>query len=171
MSHRAVALRPEASREHAQRDALVTLAGIALLLATLIYMFSRPAGSSWLLPAPLNFGILLDMGTAGQGLPTLFHAYAFVLLSAAVLRPRLRVLCALCMSWFVLEAAFELGQLPAIAHLLETVLPDSLARGQLLRYFQLGVFDPLDVVFALVGVVAAGITVVVVFDTAGEHRS
>lgn len=160
---RADADRIETRREHARRGPLVILAGLALLLGTFMYMVARPAGVAWLLPAPLNFGTLFDIGIAGHGLPTLLHAYAFLLLSAAVLRPRRPGLYTLCAGGFALEALFELGQHPAVARLLEATLPAGADHapllGRLLRYFQHGVFDPLDLACAFLGVAAAGITV------------
>ena len=145
---------------------ILILAGLALLAGTLLYMVARPAGAAWLLPAPLNFGTLIDIGAAGHGLPTLLHAYAFVLLCAAVLRPRRPGLYALGAGWFALETLFELGQHPAVARLIESLLPagaaDTPLLGRLLRYFQHGVFDPLDIACAFAGVTAAGITVFVI---------
>lgn len=174
MHQRTAADRIDTRHDCTRRGPLVMLAGSALLLGTLLYMFGRPAGAAWLLPAPLQHGLLLDLGAAGHGLPTLLHAYAFVLLCAAALRPHLPALGALCAGWFTLETLFELGQHPAIARLLEAALPAGSGAapgvGQVMRYFQHGVFDPLDIACALLGVVAAGVTVFLVTQPRRDHH-
>ena len=54
-------------------------------------------------------------GIVGHSLPTFAHVFAFSLLTAALLTGERKTAITVCLGWFVVEAAFEVGQHPAIA--------------------------------------------------------
>lgn len=141
------------------REAALWAAGLtALLLGTLVYVTDRAAGSAWLLPTldwPAGRGWF---GAAAPWLPSAVHAFAFALLSAALLPPRRSMYAMACAAWVAIDLAFETGQHPAIAtelsmHL-ESALPAAIAQ-PLARYFRAGTFDPADLGAVLLGGLAA----------------
>jgi hypothetical protein len=86
-------------------------------------------------------------------LPTLLHTAAFVLLSLAVCAPWPRLAPVVCAGWVLLEAAFELLQLDAVAH-----MPALQALGRaepLVRAYLNGRFDPFDILAAVCGALVA----------------
>ena len=130
---------------------LLAYAVIALLAGVAYYWVTRPSGSALFLTLlPLFPEGLSPMSlTRWSGwLPSLFHVFAFALLTCLVLGRR-HILFA-CLLWGVINALFEFGQaLPA-----ETLagMPDLF---NLRSYFSHGVFDPLDLVACMVGAWAA----------------
>jgi DNA-binding beta-propeller fold protein YncE len=69
-------------------------------------------------------------------------------------------------AWFVIASLFELGQHPSISPLIAASLPAGFAHVPVLdntaAYFLKGTFDPLDFLAIVLGIVAAGLTVVLV---------
>lgn len=111
----------------------LTTGSAALLLGALVYLAARAPGSSaaalgWLPPLPAAWAPLLGP------LPSLLHAFAFTLLTTALLGPRRVFLAALL--WTGIDAAFEIAQHPAIGRV-----------G--------GTFDPLDLLAAATGALLA----------------
>lgn len=158
---------------HRKVSLLAFAAVLAFLLGTAVYVFDRPAGTAYLLPAWLNlqgsgvrpFGAFGDLGAlgafggVGASLPTLAHAFAFSLLTALVL-PRGAGFAALaCGGWALLETLFELGQHPSVSPLLARAIGERFngipVLDHLVPYFSGGVFDPVDVLFGLLGALAA----------------
>ena len=133
-------------------------AAAALALGLLVYLADRPAGTAWLLP--LAGALRGEHGPANLApwLPTAVHAFAFALLSAALLPPRALLRMLACGGWVLVDLAFEAGQHPAVAAGLaarvESALPPALAQ-PLARYFVAGTFDPADLAAATLGGAAA----------------
>jgi hypothetical protein len=144
---------------------LVALALLALTTGVFVYLLDRPAGSAELIPAVLQLST--DEGRAfgpsGDWLPSLVHVYAFILLTAAVMRPSPRNLLLVCTGWLVIEAFFELIQHPAVTQLLVDQASSWSGRLPVLAtlhdYAVSGAFDPMDLVGLALGVVAAYLTV------------
>lgn len=134
---------------------------LALLLGTAVYVFDRPAGTAYLLPAWLSLqdSGVRPFGAFGASLPTLAHAFAFSLLTALVL-PRGAGNAALaCGGWAALETLFELGQHPSVSPLLARAIGERFSGipvlDHVVPYFKGGVFDGMDVLFGLLGALAA----------------
>ncbi len=148
-----------------RKVSLVAFAAVlAFLLGTAVYVFDRPAGTAYLLPAWLSlqdsgvrpFGAF---GAFGDSLPTLAHAFAFSLLTALVLPRGVGYAALACGGWALLETLFELGQHPSISPLLARAIGERFSGipvlDHLVPYFSGGVFDGMDVLFGLLGALAA----------------
>ncbi len=132
----------------------------ALLLGTMVYVVDRPGDHSFVPSAislfpftPRVFGVL------GHSLPTFTHVFAFCLFTAALLSHAKRTAITVCLGWFLVEVAFELGQHPALALALSTAMPPWFAGLPILNnsasYFLHGTFDPLDMLAIASGALAA----------------
>lgn len=139
----------------------VTLTGAAaaaLALGLLVYLGDRPAGTAWLLPYAGGWRGLHGLGSVTTWLPSAVHAFAFALLSAALLPPRAALRNLACVGWVIVDLAFEAGQQPSVAPSLsaglEARLPASLAQ-PLARYFVGGTFDRADLAATVLGGAAA----------------
>lgn len=112
----------------------------ALALGVLVYALDRPAGSVAFLPV----GMAYDSGFLGPlagPLPTFLHVLAFSLMTVAFLDPTRRARLAACGAWAGINWLFEAAQHPAFMEITGTGMP--------------GVFDPLDLLAALLGAAAA----------------
>lgn len=136
-------------------------ASLALLAGVMVYVSARAPGSAWFLPASWSMALpwperLLPL--AGN-LPSFFHTLGFCLLLSLSAGAGRQGAAWLCGTWFVVEAAFETGQHPAVSPWLVAHLPAWMDQVWLLErsrsYFSAGVFDPLDMVAAAAGAVAA----------------
>lgn len=112
----------------------------ALALGVLVYALDRPAGSVAFLPV----GMAYDSGFLGPlagPLPTFLHALAFSLMTVAFLDPTQRVRLAACGAWAGINWLFEAAQHPAFKEITGVGMP--------------GAFDPLDLLAAPLGAMAA----------------
>jgi len=134
---------------------LIALAAVVLASGAGVYVFGRPPGTAYMLPAEWTF---LGVGTAGwvAGLigswPTFAHAFAFSLMTCLVLPQRLAWVTATCLGWFLVECAFEIGQHPKVSPWLSGALEGRFVGIPVLdhlpAYFSRGHFDPADIVAA-----------------------
>ena len=145
-----------------ERRSDVSLLALALLLLTsgiLVYLFDR-GGVAYFLPdrvaghaGPAIFGPL------GDYLPTFVHSFAFILITAAILRPWPRLLPAICATWFVIECLFEVGQLATLDGRIASAVPAWFDGVPVLEvttdYFIRGTYDVLDLVSIGLGTVIA----------------
>lgn len=140
---------------------LGALALAALMAGTLFYLVGRDPGAIYLLP---DYRQVSYPGGPVQeflcgSLPTFLHVYAFILLSALVLPPSRRVLLGVCGFWVLIEVFFEVGQSDALAKGIAATLPAWFQHLPVFeatdRYFLNGTFDPLDLVFLVLGAIAA----------------
>ncbi len=131
-----------------------------LLLGTMVYVVDRPGDQSFV-PGDLSLFHLTPpvFGVIGHSLPTFAHVFAFCLLTAALLSHAKRTAITVCLGWFLVEAAFELGQHSALALALLTAMPPWFAGLPILNksanYFLHGTFDPLDMLAIALGALAA----------------
>jgi hypothetical protein len=161
-----------------KRDAVVTgnysrfctanipqiLAGLgALSLGALVYLFGRSPESygfgvfvmghtSFIPPHRVWFGVLAD------NLPSFTHVFAFSLMTAGLLGLRKRGNLLICLLWFLIDTAFEIGQglkWISLAITPEWVKVHPLPMANLQEYFRCGTFDIRDVAACLVGALAA----------------
>ena len=133
---------------------------VALTLGTMVYLVDRPAEQSFIPSAISLFDLTPAVfGIVGHSLPTFAHVFAFSLLTAALLTGERKTAITVCLGWFVVEAAFEVGQHPLIAQWLSKVIPPWFAYPPFLDkvdgYFLHGTFDPLDMFAIALGALAA----------------
>ena len=162
-----IALWSLAAPAETRRPQQVQLASAAtiLFLGVLVYLFDRPAAEiyfvpDWWLPAD---GVADLFGSLGRHLPTFAHVYAFILITVAIIGARSRIALVICAAWFMLEAAFEIAQLDAIATPIAAHVPAWFASVPLFDtvagYFVNGRFDLLDLLSIALGALAAYATV------------
>ncbi len=142
---------------------LVAVAVVALASGVCVYVFGRPPGTAYMLPADWtffhgasNFGDLLS-----GSWPTFAHAFSFSVMTCLVLPWRSAPVTAACLGWFLVECLFEVGQHPAVApwltRLLDGVFVGVPVLDHLPAYFRRGFFDPADIAFAAAGSLLAWI--------------
>lgn len=136
--------------------ALAFTAGAALLLGTAVYLLDRPAGSAWLIPPAWQAGTPgAWFGAIGPWLPSFVHAFAFSLLTAALLPRRPGCAALACVAWGLVNALAEVGQHPAVSAQLAAGLQRAFEGAPLAarvgRYFVQGSFDTADLAAALAG--------------------
>ena len=136
----------------------------ALAAGALLYAVARPYAAAFL-PAgwhhPVLAASLLPLAAGLTGVaPTFMHALAMSLLIVVATQaetPRGRGWC--CAAVCAVEFAFEVAQHPAVAAvLLGSAMPSPVAGGidgALRLYLTRGTFDPLDLLAACVGCLAA----------------
>jgi hypothetical protein len=142
------------------------LLGVFLLvLGTGVYLLDR----SWQQLAiaqviPLTHARSPVFGVLGGSLPSFAHVCAFALLTAALLDGGRRLNQLICFGWLAVNVAFELGQHPKLATFLANAVPAWFAQIAILdktpTYFLGGTFDPLDLLFATLGALAAYLVIV-----------
>lgn len=152
---------------------LAVLGGLVLTIGILVYLADRPASQAMPLPAWPRPGGGPWFGALGQWLPSFIHPFAFSLLTAAALAPSARPRNGACAAWCAVNAAFELGQHPAVAAWLDaalrqSVLPPALGR-PLAAYFLRGRFDLGDLVAVLLGGLAAAAVLSILHEPDADH--
>jgi len=146
----------------------VLIAAVALSVGVLVYLLDRQPEHIYFLSHALTqvHAPYTLFGVAGNYLPAFLHVYAFMLLTVAVTDSSDSRLIRIGTAWFVIASLFELGQHPSISPLIAASLPAGFAHVPVLdntaAYFLKGTFDPLDFLAIVLGIVAAGLTVVLV---------
>jgi glucose/arabinose dehydrogenase len=131
-----------------------------LLLGTLVYLVDRPPEQAFV-PSAFSLCQVFPcvFGRIGQSLPTFAHVFAFSLLTAVLLGGGKRPAIAICLGWMAIEAAFELGQHPALAPALVKLIPSWFDQIPVLQktdsYFLRGTFDRGDILSIVLGALAA----------------
>jgi hypothetical protein len=138
---------------------------ITLGIGVAVYLYAR-GGDVYFVPQWIASGFSPRplFGPLGGSLPSFLHVFAFILLTAAVLRPGPRLGGAICMTWVVVDGLFEIGQLEGVRGPLVAWLPewfsDLWLLNRLAPYFQFGTFDILDLALIVTGGIAAYLYVV-----------
>ena len=140
------------TRQRGPEIKMLFLATLLLAIGIMVYALDR-AGAVHFLP---------DWTAAPTGtdhLPTFLHPLVFILITAVVLRPWLRLLPAICATWFAIECLFELGQMAPFDSRIAAALPSWFDSVPVLRitadYFTRGTYDPLDILSIGLGTVIA----------------
>ena len=147
------------TRQHRPEIGMLFLATLLLATGIMVYALDR-AGAVYFLPdwtaAPTGTAIF---GPLGDHLPTFLHPLVFILITAAVFRPWLRLLPAICAAWFAIECLFELGQMAPFDSRIAAAVPSWFDSVPVLRitadYFTRGTYDPLDILSIGLGTVIA----------------
>jgi hypothetical protein len=135
-----------------------------LLLGTLVYLLDRPADQAFV-PSALSLFEETPrvFGRLGHNLPAFTHVLAFSLLTVALLGSGKRTAFTICSGWMAINAAFELGQHPALAPTLATLIPPRFFHIPILDktqgYFLHGTFDPWDLLAIALGGLTAYVAI------------
>ena len=145
----------------------ILIGSIALLIGALVYYVDRPPGQTYFVN---RFSEDLSMhdripnlfGIVGESLPDFIHVFSFILLTAGISSCEKRGYRIICLSWLLIDSAFELGQ----KYLKEPIknLPDWFDGIPILEaiksYFILGTFDYIDLLSIVLGTFAAYIILI-----------
>jgi hypothetical protein len=145
-----------------QRRVIQLSASIAaLVVGVLVYLVDRQPANIYFVPDWLMLTTNTEpiFGNIGNHLPTFLHVFAFILLTNLIVNPASRKLLLICISWFGIEALFEIGQITFISQWIAGHVPGWWVHIPFLEntssYFVNGTFDILDLVSITVGAVTA----------------
>jgi len=140
----------------------IIIGGVALVVGSLIYLVDRPPDQTYFVFSS-NIGISLHnslpnlFGSVGKSLPAFVHVFSFILLTAGLVSCQQRGFLIICLSWFLVDSVFELGQ--KYHAWSSRTIPDWFTGIPFLEntrnYFLQGTFDFLDLVAITLGTVAA----------------
>lgn len=145
----------------------ILIGSIALLIGSLVYYIDRPPDQTYFVNRYSEDLSMHDrapnlFGTVGESLPAFIHVFSFILLTAGVSSSGKKGYRVICLTWLLIDSAFELGQ----KYLKEPIknLPDWFDGVPILEaiksYFILGTFDYMDLVSIILGTVAAYIVLI-----------
>ncbi len=139
---------------------LIGLAG--LLLGSMVYLVDRPPDQIYFLySSSINISLYNTFpnlfGVIGNSLPDFLHVFSFILITAGLISCQKRGCLIICVSWFVVDCAFELGQ--RVHTLVLKIIPDWFAGIPFLEntenYFLSGTFDVCDLTAFVFGSMTA----------------
>jgi len=134
----------------------------SLIVGTLVYLVDRsPDQTYFVFSSPFNISLFKTLpiifGSIGNNLPAFIHAFSFILITAALVSCRNRGYIIICLSWFFVDCAFELGQ--KFTSLFPKIIPEWFAGIPFLEntenYFLYGTFDFIDLAAITFGAVMA----------------
>lgn len=152
------------------RQILIGAAG--LLVGALVYLVDRPPNQTYFVS---NSGVDISLynilpnlfGFIGNSLPAFIHVFSFILITAGLIACQKRGYLIICLSWFLVDCAFEIGQ--KFKLLAVGIVPDWFEGIPLLgntqNYFINGTFDFHD----LLGITSGMIIAYFVLLTTGER--
>jgi hypothetical protein len=98
-------------------------------------------------------------GQIGGSLPAFSHAFAFSLLTAALMGRTRGAAAGACLGWLLVDSVFELGQHPAVSGKLARAMPPGLESlpilGRAGDFFLAGTFDWKDLLSIALGALVA----------------
>ena len=142
---------------------LQILIGVAgLIVGSLIYLINRPSDQTYFVyNSPINislFNIIPNVfGFIGGSLPEFIHVFSFILITAGLIFCNKRGYLIICLSWILVDSAFELGQ--KFTTWPSRIIPDWFTGIPFLEntenYFLKGTFDFIDLAAIVFGTVIA----------------
>jgi hypothetical protein len=135
---------------------------IVLLLGSFIYLVDRPPDQTYFVySSPIKITLFNTIpnvfGSIGGSLPECIHVFSFILITAGLLFSNKRGYLIICLSWFLLDAAFEVGQ--HFSTWSSKIIPDWFTGIPFLEntgnYFFHGTFDFIDLAAIAFGTVMA----------------
>ena len=129
----------------------ILIGAAGLVVGSLIYLVDRPPDQTYFVySSPINislFNIIPNLfGLIGSSLPAFIHVFSFILITAALICSQKKGYLIICLSWFLIECAFELDQ--KFNTWSSRIIPDWFAGIPFLEntgnYFSRGTFDILD---------------------------
>jgi len=145
----------------------ILIGSIALLIGALVYYIDRPPDQTYFVnryseDLSMHDSIPNLFGVVGESLPDFIHVFSFILLTAGISSCGKKGYRVICLSWLLIDSAFELGQ----KYLKQPIkdLPDWFDGIPILEaiksYFILGTFDYIDLLSIVLGTVAAYIILI-----------
>ena len=140
---------------------LISLSLGSLFVGTLVYLLDRPPGNLALLPSNISLYAATPQifGIMGQWLPSFVHVFSLILLTVGVAGLRNAASIVTCLSWFLVDAAFELSQHPALSQFATNAVLEINMSTQVsdhfVSYLQSGIFDIFDLAAICLGAATA----------------
>ena len=135
---------------------------IGLLFGALVYLVDRAPGQTYFVhTSPVNISLFDTVpnlfGFIGGSLPECMHVFSFILITASLIFCNRRGYLIICLSWFAIDSAFELGQ--KFTAWPSKILPDWFTGIPFLEntgnYFSQGTFDFIDLAAIAFGTMIA----------------
>jgi len=133
-----------------------------LLFGSLVYLIDRPPDQTYFVYSSSIsislYSIFPNLfGPIGNSLPAFIHVFSFILITASLVSYQKRDYLIICLWWFLVDCAFELGQKFSTWSL--KMIPDWFAGLPLLEntedFFLQGTFDFLDLTAITLGSIIA----------------
>ena len=140
----------------------ILIGTIGLLFGSLVYLIDRPPDHTYFVySSPINISLFTTIpnifGLIGNSLPEFIHVFSFILITAGLIFSQKRGYLIICLSWFFIDAAFEVGQ--RFHNLASKIIPDWFIGIFFLEntenYFLNGTFDFLDLAAIALGTAIA----------------
>jgi hypothetical protein len=135
---------------------------IGLLFGSLVYLIDRPPGQTYFVhTSPINISLFNTVpnifGFVGGSLPECIHVFSFIVITAGLIACRKQAYLIICLCWFLVDCAFELGQKFSSWSL--NMIPNWFAGIPFLEntehYFLQGTFDFIDLAAIAFGTLIA----------------
>lgn len=140
----------------------VLIGAAALLIGSLVYLIDRAPGETYFV---YSTGVNISLhnivsgvfGPLGHSLPAFIHVFAFVLITAGIVSCGRRGWLIICLSWFLIDSAFEFGQ--KFSRWTVNFIPRSFESIPILEntkgFFLRGTFDVYDLAAMAIGAITA----------------
>ncbi len=133
-----------------------------LFVGSLVYLIDRPPDQTYFVySSKIDISLFNTIsnlfGGIGNSLPDFLHVFSFILITAGLIYCQKRGYLIICLSWFLIDCAFELGQ--KYHTWPSRMIPDWFAGIPFLEntenYFRKGTFDILDLIAIAFGTATA----------------
>ena len=140
----------------------ISIGVIALAVGSLIYLIDRPPDHTYFVySSPINIPLFTTIpnifGLIGNSLPEFIHVFSFIVITAGLIFCRKRGYLIICLSWLLIDSAFEMGQ--KFTTWSTSIIPDWFAGIPFLEntenYFLQGTFDFIDLTAIAFGTLIA----------------
>jgi len=140
----------------------IFIGAVTLFLGSMVYLIDRPPEHTYFVYVSgvkiSLYNILPNLfGPLGKSLPTYVHVFSFILITGGLISCHKRGYLIICLGWFLVDAAFELGQ--KFSGWFAGVIPDWFGGIPFLesskRYFLNGTFDFQDLAAISLGTITA----------------
>ena len=135
---------------------------VGLVVGSLIYLIDRPPDQTYFIySSPVNISLSNTIpnvfGLIGGTLPEFIHVFSFILITAGLISYQKRGYLIICLSWFLVDCAFELGQ--KFTTWSSSIIPNWFTGIPFLEntenYFLQGTFDFIDLAGIAMGTATA----------------
>ena len=140
----------------------ILIGTLVLLIGSLVYLFDRPGEQTYFVyKSAVNISLhnILPklFGIIGNSLPSFAHVFSFILITSGLIAYQKRGYILICLFWFIVDSAFELGQ--KFNTLIIEFIPGWLGGIPFFEntgnYFMLGTFSFGDMAAIFIGTIAA----------------
>ena len=140
----------------------ILIGATMLLVGTLVYLVDRPPEQTYFVyRSPFNISLFKTLPNLfshiGNNLPSFIHVFSFILITAGLISCRKKGYLIICISWFLIDCAFEFGQ--KFNSLFLKTIPDWFEGIPFLEntgnYFLYGTFDFVDLAAITMGTIIA----------------